>query len=90
MKYALIAAVAASTLLAGFVLAQTATPPIAPATPATGATGMPASDPPPGIQMGTTATMAVRFGTLEPLNMMSSKLVGTKVYNNQNRVHRRD
>ena len=42
-----------------------------------GTTGM-------GMKMADTATVAVRFVTVSPAELMSSKLIGTNVYNNQN------
>src|SRR4051794_25306446 len=38
----------------------------------------------PGVQAVNTATMAVRFITAQPADFLSSNLVGTNVYNNQN------
>ena len=37
-----------------------------------------------GLRMANTATMAVRFVAVKPADFMTSKLVGTNVYNNQN------
>ena len=37
-----------------------------------------------GLRMANSATMAVRFVTVKPADFMTSKLVGTNVYNNQN------
>lgn len=37
-----------------------------------------------GMKMATTATVAVRFLTVSPADLMSSRLVGANVYNNQN------
>ena len=37
-----------------------------------------------GIQMADHATMALKFTTVTPADIMSSKLVGMTVYNNQN------
>lgn len=37
-----------------------------------------------GIQMADHATMALKFTTVTPADIMSSKLVGLNVYNNQN------
>jgi len=63
-------------------MAQTAAPAPAPATtPTPAATAMPNSD---GMKMATAATMAVRFVTVKPADVMSSDLLGIDVYNNQN------
>ncbi len=37
-----------------------------------------------GMKMATSATMAVRFVTVKPADIMSSKLTGIDIYNNQN------
>lgn len=37
-----------------------------------------------GMKMATSATMAVKFVTVKPADIMSSKLVGIDIYNNQN------
>ena len=37
-----------------------------------------------GLQIANTASMAVRFVTVKPADFMTSNLVGTNVYNNQN------
>lgn len=63
-------------------MAQTAAPAPAPATtPAPAATVLPHPD---GMKMATAATMAVRFVTVKPADVMSSKLVGIDIFNNQN------
>lgn len=63
--------------------AQTASPSnTAPMTPTTSATttmsGM------SGMKMATSATMAVKFATVKPADIMSSKLTGIDIFNNQN------
>jgi sporulation protein YlmC with PRC-barrel domain len=37
-----------------------------------------------GLQMAKSATVAVRFVTVKPADLMTSRLIGTNVYNNQN------
>ena len=37
-----------------------------------------------GMRMADTATVAVKFVTVQPADLMASKLIGTNVYNNQN------
>jgi sporulation protein YlmC with PRC-barrel domain len=37
-----------------------------------------------GMKVATSATMAVKFVTVKPADVMSSKLVGIDIYNNQN------
>ncbi len=78
MKRAFVAAFAAS-LLAGSAFAQPATTPSTPVP-----SGMPPEGTTGGIRAADTATMAVRFVALKPADLMSSKVMGTKVYNNQN------
>ena len=58
-------------------LAQTS-----PTSPSPG-TAMPASSD-TGLKMADTATMKLRFVNVKPADIMSSKLVGTTVYNNKN------
>lgn len=72
----LIASLAVATCLAGPALAQSAT-----TTPATTDAAMPMGG---GITMADKATMALKFVTMKPADLMSSKLVGATVYNNQN------
>lgn len=67
---------AISTLAIAQATAPTAAPSAAPA--ATAAPGM------DGMKMATSATMAVKFMTVKPADVMSSKLVGIDIYNNQN------
>ena len=69
-----IAAVAV-TALAGMAFGQSSTPPGTPT-----ATSSPAA----GMTMAEKASVAVRFKTISPAQVMTSKLVGAKVYNNQN------
>jgi sporulation protein YlmC with PRC-barrel domain len=66
--------------LAGGALAQNAPAQTSPSQPAASSTQA-ATD---GIKMADTATVAVRFVTMKPADLMSSKLIGAKVYNNQN------
>lgn len=37
-----------------------------------------------GIKMANSATMAIKFATIKPADLMASKLIGVNVYNNQN------
>lgn len=55
--------------------------PTAPATAANKDSTPAASE---GIRMANTATLAVRFVTVKPADVMASKLIGATVYNNQN------
>lgn len=72
-KHLIIAAIALTC--ASFpALAQTATPPAA---------GMSSSSE-MGMKMADTATVKLKFITVKPADVMSSKLVGTTVYNNKN------
>ena len=75
----------AALMLAGLsvpALAQTAPTAPAPGTP------MPASSDTTssgmGMKMADTATVKLKFITVKPADVMSSKLVGTTVYNNKN------
>lgn len=72
-KY-LVLGVLALTCASFPALAQTATPT---------ATGMGASSE-TGMKMADKATVKLKFVTVKPADVMSSKLVGTTVYNNQN------
>ncbi len=63
-------------------LAQTAAPSMS--TPAPGAMSTDNMANAGGLKMANTATMAVRFMTVKPVDTMSSKLMGMDVYNNQN------
>lgn len=89
--------VTAGLLLASPVLAQTATPAapsgnMAPATDAAPAGSAGASNMAPatgamggdGMMMGDSATVAVKFVQVSPADVMTSKLDGADVYNNQN------
>ncbi len=72
---------AMATVVATSAFAQTTTAPVTTAPPGTGA---PAAAAGGAIHTVDTSTVAVRFVTLKPADLMSSKLVGTNVYNNQN------
>lgn len=76
-----LAAVLALTCLSLPAMAQTT-----PAAPAPG-TAMPASSDTgmkdTGMKMADTATVKLKFMTVKPADVMSSKLVGTTVYNNK-------
>lgn len=71
----------AAACLTGTAFAQTQT---APATTTPGNAAMPAGQAGAGMRMADTATVAVRFVTVKTADLMSSKLVGTNVYNKQN------
>lgn len=77
LRHALVTAVGL-TVLTGTALAQTApaTPPASPATPSGTGTQ--------GITSAQTSTATVRFVTVKPADVLSSRLVGTDVYNKQN------
>lgn len=66
-------AVLALTCAAFPALAQTAPAPAA---------GMPSTD--LGMKMADTATVKLKYVTVKPADVMSSKLIGTTVYNNKN------
>ncbi|UYW28378.1 PRC-barrel domain-containing protein [Methylorubrum extorquens] len=74
MSKHLIIAALALTCVSLPALAQTATPPAA---------GMGSSSD-MGMKMADTATVKLKFITVKPADVMSSKLVGTTVYNNKN------
>ena len=85
MNHLILAAVVAAPLFAGSALAaETTTVPPAAATTAPAATTPAAPVMGGGIQMADHATMALKFTTVTPADIMSSKLVGLTVYNNQN------
>lgn len=67
-------------LAAAFALTCTAVPALA-QTPAPATTAHSASD--MGMKMADTATVKLKFVTVKPADVMSSKLVGTTVYNNK-------
>lgn len=81
---AFVLTVAALSLSAGAALAADTTTTTGNTTmaPAAMATSNPMMD--GGIQMADHATMALKFTTVTPADVMSSKLVGLDVYNNQN------
>lgn len=82
MKTLALAGAIGFSMLSTFAVAQTAAPTTAPVvTPAPAATTMPHVD---GMKMATSATMALKFVTVKPADIMSSKLVGIDIYNNQN------
>lgn len=79
--------------VSGLALAQTSAPAPNPAAssanPSTpGSTTAPnagaAAAAPTGLRVANTATVALKFVSVKPADMMSSKLVGMKIYNNQN------
>ncbi|WP_060851083.1 PRC-barrel domain-containing protein [Methylobacterium aquaticum] len=72
-KNTVLAALALSCIAAP-VLAQTPTPPAT----------APSSSPDTGMKMADTATVKLKYVTVKPADVMSSKLVGTTVYNNKN------
>jgi len=78
----IILAIALSTV-SGFALAQSPAPKAQSTVPAATAhtTGMNADK---GLRTADSATVAVKFVTVQPADFMSSKLVGVNVYNNQN------
>lgn len=83
MKLVALAGAVAISAVSSVALAQTtaptpSTPSTAPAAPISGAM----SD--GGMKMAKTATLAVKFVTVKPADIMSSKLVGIDIYNNQN------
>ena len=77
MSYRTITVALALACLSVPALAQTT-----PTTPAPG-TAMPASSD-MGMKMAETATVKLKYVTVKPADVMSSKLVGTTVYNNKN------
>ena len=68
--------------VSGIALAQTTAPPPPTTTAPMPSTTAPASA--AGIRTANTATVGVKFVTVKPADFMSSKLIGTNVYNNQN------
>ncbi len=70
-----IIAAIAFTALTGAAFAQSPTPPGSSTAQSSSAAGM---------TMAEKASVAVRFKTISPAQVMTSKLVGAKVYNNQN------
>lgn len=75
------------TFTAALALACLTVPALAQTTPSTPAptpgTAMPASSD-MGMRMADSATMKLKFVNVKPADIMSSKLVGTTVYNNKN------
>ncbi|TXN17362.1 PRC-barrel domain containing protein [Methylobacterium sp. WL122] len=75
------------TITAALALACLSVPALAQTTPAPG-TAMPASSDMTssgmGMKMADTATVKLKYVTVKPADVMSSKLVGTTVYNNKN------
>lgn len=82
MTKPLLAAAAAAALLAGTALAQTTNP--ATNAPASSAQMNQQSTSGKGITNATTAPAAARFIQSKPADMMTSRLIGADVYNNQN------
>jgi sporulation protein YlmC with PRC-barrel domain len=74
------------TVLAAFAVACLAAPAVAQTTPTAPAPGtaMPAGTADTGMKMADTATVKLKYVTVKPADVMSSKLVGTTVYNNKN------
>ncbi len=70
--------------LSGAAFAQTTTTSAPAATVPMAATVPAASSDMTGLRMASTATLAVKFMTVKPADMMSSKLIGVNLYNNQN------
>ncbi|MGU3454162.1 MULTISPECIES: PRC-barrel domain-containing protein [Methylobacterium] len=73
------------TITVALALACLSVPALAQTTPTTTAPGtaMPASSD-MGMKMADTATVKLKYVTVKPADVMSSKLVGTTVYNNKN------
>lgn len=76
MSHRLLAAAVSLACLSLPAMAQTTPPAPAPGT------AMPASSE-MGIKMADTATVKLKFMTVKPADVMSSKFVGTTVYNNK-------
>lgn len=77
-----------NTVLAALAVTCMAVPALAQTTPTAPApaTAMPAAstDMGMGMKMADTATVKLKYVTVKPADVMSSKLVGTTVYNNKN------
>lgn len=84
LKRVMVGAVALAAI-SGVAYAQSTTPPARAQTPPAATTGTtsPAGTP-MGMRTADSATLAIRYATVNPANVMSSKLVGINVYNNQN------
>ncbi|GJD87134.1 hypothetical protein BHAOGJBA_0634 [Methylobacterium hispanicum] len=75
------------TVLAALAVACMSVPALAQTTPTAPppGTAMPAAtDAGTGMKMADTATVKLKYVTVKPADVMSSKLVGTTVYNNKN------
>lgn len=74
-----------NTVLAALAVTCMAVPALAQTTPTAPAPGtaMPAATD-TGMKMADTATVKLKYVTVKPADVMSSKLVGTTVYNNKN------
>jgi sporulation protein YlmC with PRC-barrel domain len=83
MTKQLIVAAAAASLLAGTALAQTKAPD-RPQASASTKTEMQSGGAMGGIKMSAKAAEPVRYADADASHLMSSKLVGTEVYNNEN------
>ena len=70
------------TITAAIALACLSFPALAQTTPATPTTSMSSSSD-MGMKMADTATVKLKYVTVKPADVMSSKLVGTTVYNNK-------
>lgn len=81
MRKSIILALAVATL-PGLALAQTTTPPPAGSSTATTSTNMAPNG--AGLKMAEFAQVAAKFVTVKPADVVTSKLIGTNVYNNQN------
>jgi len=57
---------------------------MAPTSAAAATTSGAATSTPAGLRVANTATLKVKYATMKPADIMSSKLVGITVYNNQN------
>ena len=81
MKTHLILLTAATfSAAATLATAQTSAPPSRSGSAADAATGTSHS----GLRIADKATVALKFVTVKPADLMTSKIVGTNVYNNQN------
>lgn len=85
MKTRLVTIAFALSSISTLAIAQTPATPAAPSTTtAAPMTNSSAGTSSTGFRMADTATLAVKYVTVQPASFMSSKLVGTSVYNNQN------
>ena len=84
-KYLLVSSIAVA-LSATAALGQTPAAPAAKstATPPVASSATAPAGQTTGMRMANTATMTIKFATVKPADLMSSKLIGVNVYNNQN------